>query len=270
MNNKKIAYWSIGWGNYSKMMQTLINSFHKFNIEGDFIAFSDETLDNCINEPLDSNIPLDLSNYLFKFHYLKKLNKYDYDYFVFIDCDSVFVAEPKISPLFFVQNNNPWHCFLESPINANTTRRGDWWGVPVQQLTNYFRELGVICNEIRNMNAGYWVCQKEFIDHAFNLGMESFQFFKDKGFNITEEIPMAYISNYICADVSFHFHEKYIDYWASDWTGVFKDKYPDYIEWDYESYMTGEQFKVKPALVHAMRSKQALINHSMRNIKFIN
>lgn len=258
MNNNKICYWSIGWGSYAKMIQTLINSKNEYNLEGDFIAFTDTQLNNCINLSLDNSIPLDLSNYMFKFLYLYKLKQYDYDYFIFIDADSIFVKKPNISPLYFVEKS-PWHCFLESPINSSKTKRPDWWGVPVNTLTDMYRKLGVNCKEIRNMNAGYWICKKDFIETACQLGINCFNFFKSKGFNITEEIPMAYIANYICTDVEFHFHEKYINYWASDWTGVFKDILPYDTEWEYQSYMTDEKFNVKPAIVHAMRSKKNLI-----------
>jgi hypothetical protein len=260
MIKNKICYWSIGWKDYSFMVQSLINSKIKYGIEGDFIAFTDTELKNCINEKLDPNIPLDLRNYMFKFAYLHKLLKYDYDYFIFVDADSMFINEPDISPLIFMEKS-PWHCFLESPINSPNTRRSDWWGVRTNALTQMYRSLGVISEEIRNMNAGYWICKKDFIQQACDLGFKCFNYFKTRGFNITEEIPMAYISNYMCADVSFHFHEKYANYWASDWIGTFRDQLPFYKPWQYESYMTGEKFTVNPCLIHAMRSKNALIEN---------
>lgn len=267
IKNKKICYWSIGWGDYAYMIQSLIDSKNKYNIQGDFIAFTDKKLNNCINESLDPTIPLDLSNYMFKFSYLKKLLNYDYDYFIFIDADSIFVSNPDITPLFFVQKT-PWHCFLESPVNTIKTVRRDWWGVPVEILTKIYRKMGVVCEEIRNMNAGYFICQKEFIPHACELGFSCYETFLKNNFKVTEEIPMAYITNHICADVSFHFHEKYINYWASDWTAKFKNQIPSYKEWEYESYMTGEKFIVKPSLIHAMRSKPELIQNG-KNSKLI-
>ena len=120
----KICYWSIGSGDYSFMIQNLIYSKNLNKVEGDFIAFSDKKLKNCINQTLDPEIPLSLDNYMFKFAYLKKLIHFDYDYFVFIDADTLFVKKPNICPSFFVQDA-PWHCFLESPINSNKTKRKD-------------------------------------------------------------------------------------------------------------------------------------------------
>lgn len=258
----KFCYWSIGWGNYSNMIQNLINSKIKHDVEGDFISFSDQKLKNCINQNLDSNIELNLENYMFKFFYLQKLLQFDYEYFIFIDADSFFVNKPIIEPSFFIKEN-PWHCFLESPINSPKTLREDWWGVPNNILTDLYRSLNITTSEIRNINAGFWICRKDFIKHAVNLGINCFNFFRSKNYRITEEIPIAYITNLVSKDPSFHFHEKYFNYWASDWTGIFKNRLPFYTEWIYESYMTGEKFVVKPSLVHAMRSKNILNNPNL-------
>lgn len=259
--NKKICYWTIAWGDYAYMAQSLVNSARTVGIQDDFIVFSDKDLKNCINYSLDSTIQLDLSNYMFKFFYMMKLLSLDYEYFVFIDSDSYFVSKPLLSPLDFVSKKNPWHCFLESPINSKKTIRPDWWGVPVNILTDFYRNLGIINNEIRNVNAGYWICKKSFIKQAYYLAINCYNYFVSNNYRITEEIPMAYITSYMSRNVNFHFHENYFDYWASDWTGVFKNQLPIYKEWGYESYMTGEKFNIKPALIHAMRSKQALIHN---------
>jgi len=258
--NIKICYWTIAWGNYAYMAQSLVNSAKNIGIQDDFIVFSDKNLINCINYPLDSKIELNLSNYMFKFFYLIKLLELDYEYFVFIDSDSYFVAQPNISPLDLMKEGNPWHCFLESPINSEKTIRPDWWGVPVKTLTQMYRNLGVINKEIRNVNAGYWICKKSFIKQAYKLGINCYNYFVSNNYHITEEIPMAYITNYMSKNINFHFHENYFNYWASDWTGNFKNIIPLHTTWNYESYMTGEKFKIKHALVHAMRSKNALIN----------
>jgi hypothetical protein len=257
--NKKICYWNVSWGRHSLMSQALIFSMRRNGINDDFIAFSDRELVDCTNRKLDHGIKLDLSNYLFKFQYLKLLKDEPYDYFIFIDADSFFVKPPTMSPLELVKNQSPWHCFLESPINLKSTKRRDWWGVPTTELTKIYRDLGVESTEIRNMNAGFWICKKEFISTAYSLGMSCFYKFKSLGYRITEEIPMAYISNYMSPDNTVHFHEKYFDYWASDWTGKFTNILPTDTEWEYTSYMTDEKFIIKPSLVHAMRSKRALI-----------
>ena len=256
--SKRICYWNVSWGNHSYMTRALVHSMRKNNILDDFISFSDIKIKGCKNKHLEPSVKNSLANYMFKFEYLKFLKHEPYDYFIFIDADSFFVREPEISPISFMQNNNPWHCFLESPVNSEKTKRPDWWGVKNQDLVNAYRKMGITAEEIRNMNAGFWICKKEFIDHAVGLGLACYDFFTKMGFRITEEIPMAYISNYIQTDNSLYFHEKYFNYWASDWTGQFKDIIPENREWVYTSYMTGENFTINPAIVHSMRSKQKL------------
>lgn len=258
--NKKICYWTIAWGDYAYMAQALISSAKAVGIQDDFIVFSDKNLKDCINHPLDPKIDLSLVNYMFKFSYLTKLLEMNYEYFVFIDSDSYFVTKPNLSPLDIMKEGNPWHCFLESPINSEKTIRPDWWGVPVKTLTQMYRNLGVFNKEIRNVNAGYWICKKSFIKQACKLGIACYNYFISNNYKITEEIPMAYITNYMSKNVDFHFHENYFNYWASDWTGNFKNIMPLYKIWSYESYMTGEKYNIQPALVHAMRSKTVLIN----------
>jgi len=70
MPKNKICYWSVGWGNHSYMMQALVDSFNKFEIDGDFIAFSDIQIKGAVNKGLESSIDLNTSDYLFKFNYL--------------------------------------------------------------------------------------------------------------------------------------------------------------------------------------------------------
>jgi hypothetical protein len=166
-----------------------------------------------------------------------------------------------------MQKNNPWHCFLESPINTEKTIRPDWWGVPNKTLEGLYRDLGVSCKEIRNMNAGYWICRREFIPNACELGTKCMLYFLKNKFKITEEIPMAYITNYMSTDNTFHFHENYFNYWASDWTGKFAYMVPTDTEWINTSYMTNEKTLIRPAIVHAMRSKEALIKNGFESLR---
>jgi hypothetical protein len=242
------------------MLQTLVNSFHEVGMENDFICFSDTEITNCIYKELNKDIRLSTSNYFFKLEYLNELTSFNYKYYVFLDADSFFVRKPQTNPSDLLLNNKPWFCFLESPINSLNTKRPDWWSVPNSVLELNFRKLGVISREIRNMNAGFWICQKEFIPTALNLAKSCFQLFSNQGFNITEEIPMSYIANYLYPDDTSLHLEKYTDYWCSDWIGNFKDKIPDDVKWIMVDYMTNKKFIVNPAIVHAMRSDSALIN----------
>jgi hypothetical protein len=256
--NKKICYWSISWGDYDYMVQSLVNSFKDVGMEEDFITFTEKPIKNCINYRLDSSINLDQLQF-FKFEYLKnKMQNMDYDIFVFIDADHFFVRKPEIR-IEDVLLDSPWHSFLESPINTLKTRRADWWGIPNQNFTQFMRANGVMSEEIRNTNGGFWICKKEFIEQAHNLAYKFHNYLKSNNFTVPEEVSIAYLSHLVSPRLEDRFLEKFTNYWASDWTENFKDEVPADKEWEYTSYMTYEKIKVCPAIVHAMRSKKALV-----------
>jgi hypothetical protein len=265
--NKKFCYWTISWGDYDDIAQTMINSARDVGVNEDFYAFTEKPINNCYNFRLNNNIELDNLQF-FKFEYLKhEIKKLNYDYFIFIDADHYFVRKPEINPLDIIKDS-PWHSFLESPINSKNTQRQDWWQVPNNVMTYLMKKNGVQSNEIRNSNGGFWICQKEFIEQAATLAYEFHNKLKKHNIIVPEEVSIAYLSHLMSANVKDRYIENYTNYWASDWTDNFKDILPTNITWEYVSYMTLEKIKVNPAIVHAMRSKKALIQRN-RVTKFI-
>lgn len=256
---KKYCYWSIAWGEYSYMLQSLVNSAREVGIEEDFITFSDIPISNSINYELDKNIELDQLQF-FKFEYLvKKMKEMDYEYFIFIDADHFFLRKPDIS-IEEIMRGSPWHSFLESPINSLKTQRKDWWSVTNKIMIQYMRTMGVESEEIRNTNGGFWICHKDFSQQAHTLAYDFHNKLKNMGLIVPEEVSIGYLSHLMSPVASDRFAERFTNYWASDWTGVFQDKMPEDIEWESTSYMTFEKIPVKPAIIHAMRSKKSLID----------
>jgi len=255
----KICYWSIAWGEYSYILQSLLKSYQDVGIKEDFHIYCDTNLKYAINHNLNTNIELDRLQF-FKFNYLKyELSKLDYDIFVFIDADHFFVRKPEIEILDII-GNDKWHSFLESPVNSYKTTRRDWWGIANEDLVKYFNDLKVSTNEIRNTNGGFWICKKEFINEAYDLAFLCHNYLKSKGHVVPEEVSIGYISHISSLNITKRYAENYLKYWASDWTQNFNNVLPKNEYWQWVSYMTGETFKVKPSLVHAMRSKNALLN----------
>lgn len=76
---------------------------------------------------------------------------------------------------------------------------------------------------------------------------------------VTEEAPLAYVGHMLVGNPDLHTLEYSSDLWASDWTGVFSDRLPDGSAWDFVDYMDGSPMRVNPAIVHCMRSKNALV-----------
>jgi hypothetical protein len=263
--SKKICYWSISWGDYDYMLQSLATSFKEVGMKEDFITFTEKPIKNSINYRLDKTIENDQLQF-FKFEYLKKcMQAMDYDIFVFIDADHFFVRKPEIK-IEDILSDSPWHSFLESPINKYTTQRADWWGIPNNILVQAMYKNGVSSEEIRNTNGGFWICHKNFINQASYLAYEFHNYLKSKTFTVPEEVSIAYLSHLMSPHLKDRFLENYTNYWASDWTENFKDVLPIDKEWEYTSYMTYEKIKVRPAIVHAMRSKKALLENGKNQL----
>lgn len=255
----KICYWSIAWGEYRYMLQALVDSFHNVGLTDDFHVWTDGFLKGAASVQLiDPKTNLDQLQF-FKFDFLEKeVRKLgDYDAFVFIDADHYFVRKPAVTPEQLL-NGGPWHSFLESPVNAPTTTRRDWWDCPTERLVRLFRDNGCVQNEIRNSNGGYWVCHRDFIDDAARFAREFHEICKSAGHTFPEEVSVAYLTQLMNPDARPHYLERLNGYWASDWTDTFKNRMPVDEEWEMTYYMTGRKAKVRPALVHAMRSKAAL------------
>lgn len=258
--SKKVCYWSISWGNYDYMCQSLVNSAQKVGIQEDFITFTEKPINNCINHRLDTSIQLDQLQF-FKFEYLKKqIYQLDYEYFIFIDSDHLFLRHPFLD-IEDIMKSSPWHSFLESPLNSNKTQRNDWWGVPNNIMCSAMRQNGIETSEMRNTNGGFWICHKDFIFRASELAYEFHNFLKKLGHTVPEEVSIGYLSHLMSPNIADRFVEKFTNYWASDWTGIFKDILPTDTEWNSTSYMTYETIPVRPAIIHAMRSKNALIKN---------
>lgn len=254
----KTLIWSVAWGEYRYMLQSLMNSIQSVGVDHDILTFSDEPLHNVISCEIDKQIDLDFKQY-WKFHYLKKLNELDYDLFVFIDSDHFFVRKPA-KDFSEIIGQDLWHSFLESPINSPTTQRSDWWGVPNKQMTELYRDFGVTQKTVYSTNGGFWMCKREFLNHASHVVFLFKEFQRSKKLDLPEEVAIAVLSHLFSPDYSKRFHSNYTDIWASEWTGFLKGALPDGSPWDFQEYMTHQRTTVNPAIVHAMRSKNSLVN----------
>lgn len=253
---KKILIWSVAWGEYRYMLQSLVDSIRDVEIECDILTFSDEPLYDVISYKLDENIELDFKQY-WKFHYLNKIKKLDYDIFVFIDSDHYFVRKPNMG-FEDLLGDDPWHSFLESPINSFKTKRNNWWSVPNLIMEKIYRDFGVSQKIIYSTNGGFWICKKEFAEHASKVGLLFKNFQESKKLNLPEEVAIGIMSHLFSKNYENRFHSNYLDFWASEWTGQLENRIPDGSSWKFEEYMTHDIKEVNPSIVHAMRSKEPL------------
>jgi hypothetical protein len=127
------------------------------------------------------------------------------------------------------------------------------------------RFMGVRSRAIYNVNAGFWIVHRDVINRFCELAFEFWDLATKAGFEFTEEPPLAYATHMLCGNPYLHTLRETADVWASDWTGCYAGRLPDGKPWDFVDYFSEETFQVNPAIVHAMRSKEALCELAARN-----
>lgn len=251
----RYCYWSVVDGDYSDMMAAVIHSARKVGVFRDFHVWSDRPIRGAIHHPAGT---FDKWGCLFKLVFLRDaVKRLDYDYFIWLDSDMWFARNPG-DPLR-VMKGAPLHIALEGDLTAAENRRRDWWDCPNGRFVELMRQAGVRSRHIFNVNGGLFIVHRDAIDTVYRLAFEFWQFCKTQGFTFNDEPLLAYTMHMLCGNPHAHTLRETLDFWASDWTGCFKDRLPDSQPWWFIDYFTEAKLPVNPALVHAMRSKPALI-----------
>jgi hypothetical protein len=240
------------------MMATSIASARLHGVTEDFHVWTDRNIPGAICHASGN---FDHRLYLFKLRFLvNEVAKLDYDYFVFLDADNFFVRHPGHGIFDQLLRDNDWFVQLESLCNSKFVHRGDWWGCPIRWYPLLLRYQGVKSEKIYNCNAGFWIVRKPAIATFYEKAMNFFNFAREELHlvNFTEEPPLAFVGHFVDNPELNNF-DATCRVWASDWTGQFANRLPTGEHWDFEDYMSGERMRVNPAIVHAMRSKDALM-----------
>lgn len=254
---KKFCYWSVADGEHGYMAETMIKSARDVGVTEDFYMISDRHLEGSTLTYECGDFKKD--HYLFKFDFLKEhMQKLlTYEYFVFIDADCFFVRNP--GDLSKYLHEAPIHVCLESDCTLPSLRE-DWWGCPLPIYVELMRQRGVKSKAVYNTNAGFWIVKRTAVNHFCDLAFNFWHHCKNKGFTFTEEAPLAYAGHMLTGDCELHTIRATSELWASDWMGVYKERLPDGNPWNFTDYMTMVEYQVNPAIVHAMRSKQTMID----------
>lgn len=263
---KRLCYWSVCFGGYTDMMETLIESARNVGVTEPFIVFADRELKDSNTTTLQ--LPHNFQNnnhYMFKIDYLKDVGRNFYEYFAFIDADSYFVRHP--SDIIRYCQDGPVHFAMESNCNQSEGYRKDWWDCPLPEFCQLMWEKGVRSKMVFNLNAGFWIVKREAILHVHRLCYEFWHHAQTKNYTFTEEACLAYTGHMLMGNVYKHQLRLAPELWASDWCGHFEGRLPEDESWFFRDYMTDEHIPVRPAIVHAMRSKDVLAYESSRSEK---
>jgi hypothetical protein len=253
--NPRYCYWSVVDGDYTKMMAATIQSARQAGVFKDFHVWSDQPVEGAV---CHSAGQFEKAGCLFKLMFLRDaVRKLNYDYFIWLDTDTWFVRNPG-DPLRVLQDS-PMHIALESDLCGAGNQRPDWWGCPNQRLATLMRTKGVRSRAIFNVNGGLFIVHRDVIETVFDLTHDFWTFCEAQGWMFNDEPLLAYAMQMLCGDPYAHTLRGTADFWASDWTGCFKDQLPDGQAWWFVDYFTHEKVPVNPAIVHAMRSKKPLM-----------
>lgn len=256
--DKKVCFWSVGDGNYGLMLQNLVHTFRSVGMEEDFVAFSDREIQEATKTVLLPSFNPQL--YLFKFEFLQWFLKQDYTHIIFLDSDNIFIRKPP--DLVGIMGDSPLFSFFESDCTAPSIRK-EWWGCPLEKYVEMMHACGVIGSKIYNVNGGLFMVKKEAITLVCDLVQDFWTYGLQQGFLMSDEPPLAYATHMLAINTEDHLLIKHFDVWATDWTGQFKDRLPDGHEWIFKDYMNYTPYVVNPAIVHALKSKTALIQQGL-------
>jgi hypothetical protein len=260
MDHARYCFWSVADGAYAGMFEACVRSARRVGVFKDFHLWSDRLVGEAICHPAG---PFDKRLWLFKLAFLRQqVSRLDYDYFVWLDADTWFVRNP--GDVLRALQGAPVHASLESDACRPGTRRPDWWGCPLDRYASLMRALGVRSQAVFNVNAGFWIVHRDAIETFCRLCGDFWTFAKGQGYVFTEEAPIAYATHLLCGNPYEHTLRATADLWASDWTGQCAGRLPDGNPWRFQDYFAGEEFEVNPAIVHAMRSKEALAANGAR------
>ena len=147
------------------------------------------------------------------------------------------------------------HVPLECDLLEERVRFEDWWGVPVGELA----ALGRKGHGFWTCNAGLFVVRRDRVRELRERWLEAVADCLERGWAVTEEVPLSLALGGMVRELGRHCVWGRPAYWVSDWAGHWCGRLPEAGTWVAEEFMTGRWRSVRPAIVHAMRSKQALV-----------
>src|SRR4029077_6821398 len=104
--SSRYCYWSVATGPYAALMEQCVASARRWGVFKEFHVLTDRPIEGC--ECYDAQ-SVENTDGMFKLVYLKAgMTKLLFDYFIWIDADSVFVRHPR----------NVLDCLGKSPIHV--------------------------------------------------------------------------------------------------------------------------------------------------------
>jgi len=251
----RFCFWSIATGLYAEMAQSLVDSARRVGVVNDFHIWTDRAIEGANCHRLKSAkgrrrfIRLELLD--------AKVRHLKYDYFVWLDADTYFVRNP--GDVLRVLRGAPVHATLESNTALPKPLLPDWGPASLRNFTVLMQFRGVRSKAIFTVNGGFLIVHHDVIDTFCGLTWDFWEFSRKVGYRFEVEPPLAYAMQMLCGNPYVHTLRQTADIWAPDSVGRFEGQLPRDVRWQFVDCFSGETFNINPAIIHATRSKRALV-----------
>lgn len=257
-----ICFWSVGDGDYAYILQSLVDSYRAVGMDADFHVFSDRKIRGAITHRVKA---FDKRGCFFKLKFLQEQVKYlDCQYYVYLDADTLFMRRPR--PILDLMQGSLLHLFFECDCTVKPKIRSDWWGCPLEEYVKLMRNCGVTSEKIYNINGGFFIIKREAVDIVCELAYDFAKYATQQGYLLPDEPAWAYAMHMLCDKPEKHLLKYNWDVWCSDWEGIFARNLPTGQPWIFKDYMSGEPHTVNPAILHAIKSKDSLIERGKASL----
>ena len=247
---ERYCYWSVAHGPDVDMMQGLVDSARAVGVFKDFHVWTERLIEGAV---CHAHRRRNARGSLFRLRLLQReVHKLNYDYFVWLDPDTYFVRPP--GKVLRVLQGSPVHASLESDASSTRNVPSDWCGCSLTNYTTLMRFCGVRSRAIFTVDGGFWVVHHDVIGTFCELAWDFWDICKRAGYGFPLEPPLAYATHMLCGNPYAHALKKAGDLWAPDRTGCFARALPNGKEWKCVDRLTGEAFRVNPAIIHLMHS----------------
>jgi hypothetical protein len=250
----KYCYWSVATGAYGALMENCVRTARAAGVFKEFHVLTDRSLEGC--ECYDA-MECDEAHGLFKLHYLKVgMSRLTFDYFVWLDADTVFVRNPV--NILDALGQSPLHVPLE--INLSTLENdATWKGVSLFALRDLFHREGVM-NQVYLSQSAFWIVHREAIETVYDLALRFWNKAKESGLLVDVSAALGYAMQILCAEPEKHLLANAPELWVGDDAGYFAEHPPDGSSWPWRHPLAKEALPVRPAIIHLGRRSSKMAN----------
>jgi hypothetical protein len=252
---KEFCFWSVATGPYAEMAQCMVDSARSVGVFKTFHLWTDRKIEGAVCHP--SRASAVKERYVQLKLLYTQVRKLKYDYFVWLDADTIFVRHP--GDVLRVLHDAPVHASLESNTAQPDPLQPQWGICALPNFTKLMRFKGVRSDAIFTVNAGFWIVHREVIENFCVLAWDFWEFCKLVGYRFGVEPLLAYVTQMLCGNPYLHTLKSTADLWAPDGVGRFSGSVPQAGGWNHKDPFSGEAFNVNPAIIHAPCSKRALV-----------